>query len=64
MLKFKMGALLGFAAGWAVGSGRASEFWDQVQRRASTSSRPVPVTNGAEPYDSPTLARDGTVAGV
>jgi hypothetical protein len=36
MLKFKVGVLLGFGAGWAVGSGRASEFWSQIQERASS----------------------------
>jgi hypothetical protein len=36
MLKFKLGAILGFLAGWAVGSGKAAEL---VQRmRASTTS--------------------------
>jgi hypothetical protein len=34
MLKFKLGLLLGFAAGWAVGTGRAAELWDQMQRGA------------------------------
>jgi hypothetical protein len=36
MMKFKMGLLLGFGAGWAVGTGRAAEFWREVQDRAST----------------------------
>jgi hypothetical protein len=36
MMRFKLGLLLGFGAGWAVGSGRASEFWREVQDRAST----------------------------
>jgi hypothetical protein len=64
MLKFKLGVLLGFAAGWAVGSGRAAELWDQIQRRASTPGGPVPATDGAEPFESTTRARDRTVAGV
>lgn len=36
MLKFKLGAVLGFAAGWAVGSGRAMEMIQQMRssRRA------------------------------
>jgi hypothetical protein len=38
MLKFKLGLLLGFGAGWAVGSGRAADFWSQVQERASNRS--------------------------
>ena len=38
MLKFKLGVILGFAAGWAVGSGRAMEMWQQmrVSRGAGT----------------------------
>jgi len=35
MMRFKLGLLLGFGAGWAVGSGRAAEFWHDVQQRAS-----------------------------
>jgi hypothetical protein len=31
VLKFKLGGLLGFALGWAVGSGRAGEFLDQLR---------------------------------
>ena len=31
MLKFKFGVILGFAAGWAVGSGRAIEMWQQLR---------------------------------
>jgi hypothetical protein len=64
MFKFKMGALLGFAAGWAVGSGRAAEFWDQIQRRTSTQGTPSPATNGADPYESTRRPGDRTVASV
>jgi hypothetical protein len=35
MLKMKLGALLGFAAGWAVGSGKAKEFWEELQGKSS-----------------------------
>ena len=31
MLRFKLGAILGFAAGWAVGSGRANEMWQRMR---------------------------------
>jgi hypothetical protein len=34
MLKFKLGLVLGFAAGWAVGTGRAAALWDQIRRAA------------------------------
>jgi hypothetical protein len=33
VLRFKLGALFGFALGWAVGSGRANEFFDQLRSR-------------------------------
>jgi hypothetical protein len=36
MMRFKLGLLLGFGAGWAVGTGRAAEFWREVQDRASS----------------------------
>jgi len=62
MVKFKLGALLGFAAGWAVGSGRAAEFWEQVQRRSSTRTS-SPATNGRDtPHDGTMLADDRTIA--
>ena len=35
MLKMKLGALLGFAAGWAVGSGKAKEFWEELQGKSA-----------------------------
>jgi hypothetical protein len=42
VLRFKLGALVGFALGWAVGSGRASEFFEQLrapdERRVSDSA--------------------------
>ena len=31
MLKLKLGLLIGFAAGWAVGSGKAAELWAELQ---------------------------------
>ena len=34
MLKMKLGALLGFAAGWAVGSGKAKQFWEELQGKS------------------------------
>jgi hypothetical protein len=44
MLKFKVGALLGFGIGWAVGSGKAAAFWEDIRksaenRRASSGAR-------------------------
>jgi hypothetical protein len=37
----KLGAILGFALGWLVGSGRAAELWGQFQ--GSTGRKPVPT---------------------
>jgi hypothetical protein len=34
MLKFKLGALIGFAVGWMVGTGRAAKLWDEFQHTA------------------------------
>jgi len=39
MLKFKLGVILGFLAGWAVGSGKAAEL---VQRMRSSSTAEAP----------------------
>jgi hypothetical protein len=36
MLKMKLGALLGFAVGWAVGSGKAKQFWEEFQGKSTT----------------------------
>jgi hypothetical protein len=36
MIKFKLGLLLGFAAGWAVGSGKARELFDQARQSATS----------------------------
>ena len=47
MMRFKLGVLLGFGAGWAVGSGRAAEFWHDVQQRASTRSRTFTGRSGS-----------------
>ena len=38
MLKMKLGALLGFAAGWAVASGKAKQFWEEMQGKPATRS--------------------------
>jgi hypothetical protein len=46
MLKFKLGALVGFGLGWLVGSGRAAKLWDDLQGSAADragQSRPVAV---------------------
>jgi hypothetical protein len=62
MMRFKLGALLGFAAGWAVGSGRAAEFWEEVQRRSSNRTSSAAATNGSDrSYDGTMLADDRTL---
>jgi hypothetical protein len=45
VLRFKLGALFGFALGWAVGSGRANEFLEQL--RAPADRRIGDAGNGA-----------------
>jgi hypothetical protein len=35
MFKMKLGAIVGFALGWLVGSGRAAKLWDQFQEAAT-----------------------------
>jgi hypothetical protein len=42
MLKFKLGVILGFLAGWAVGSGRAAEL---VQRMRTSATAPGAVAS-------------------
>jgi hypothetical protein len=34
MLRFKLGALMGFGLGWLVGTGRAAKLWDEFQGSA------------------------------
>jgi hypothetical protein len=46
MFKLKLGAIVGFALGWLVGTGRAAKLWDQLQEAATRragGSRPVAV---------------------
>ena len=38
MLKMKLGALLGFAVGWAVGTGKAKQFWEELQDKQASGS--------------------------
>jgi hypothetical protein len=38
MTRFKLALLLGFALGWAVGSGRAQEFWQRMRSAAAERS--------------------------
>jgi len=45
VLRFKLGALFGFALGWAVGSGRAKEFLEQL--RAPSDRRVGETGSGA-----------------
>jgi hypothetical protein len=39
MLKMKLGALFGFAVGWAVGSGKAKQFWEEFQGKSASESQ-------------------------
>jgi hypothetical protein len=36
MMKFKLGVMLGFLAGWAVGSGKAAQMMKQLRSSPST----------------------------
>ena len=45
MLKFKVGLMFGFALGWAVGSGKAKQFWEDMQGK--------PATRPARPFGEP-----------
>jgi hypothetical protein len=50
MFKMKLGAIVGFALGWLVGSGRAAKLWDQLQEAATSraggsGSAAVPVAD-------------------
>jgi hypothetical protein len=66
MLKFKVGVLLGFALGWAVGSGRASEFWDRIQHNVmpgnKAESGPVASDTFERQLDHVVSTNDRTVA--
>jgi len=35
MLRFKLGAIIGFLAGWAVGSGKAAELVERMRASAN-----------------------------
>jgi hypothetical protein len=66
MLKFKLGAVLGFAAGWAVGTGRAAALWDQIQRAAGqraegTAPAGSSTTTFGQRADGPAKADDRSI---
>lgn len=39
MLRFKLGVLIGFVIGWAVGTGKAAELWNEISNSRPGSSR-------------------------
>ena len=57
MTKFKLGALLGFGVGWAVGSGRAADLWNQLQ---TSMARREPGPTGATETNG--FVGSGTIA--
>jgi hypothetical protein len=57
MLKFKLGVLIGFALGWAVGTGRAEEFWKEFW-----GSRGRPPTSATGPTGPRTTVSSGDSA--
>ena len=48
MLKFKLGVILGFLAGWAVGSGKAAELVERM-RSSSTAGAPGAASSVTRP---------------
>ena len=56
MLRFKLGAILGFAAGWAVGSGRAIEMWQRLR----SNRRRRPPRGGRLPVPRPGFDRSAS----
>jgi hypothetical protein len=63
MLRFKLGALIGFAIGWAVGSGRAAEFWNEISGSRRGSSRSPTGPRPTETVSSGMTARREASAG-
>jgi hypothetical protein len=63
MLRFKLGALIGFGIGWAVGSGRAAEFWNEISGSGGGASRPQAGTRPTEAVTSDMTARRESAVG-
>lgn len=57
MGKFKIGAVIGFAAGWAVGSGQAAAMW----RRMTSNDRSALSGAVVPPVERPVFERGGGV---
>jgi hypothetical protein len=47
MFRLKLGAALGFVAGWAIGSGRTVRFWDSLQQAATRRVVNRPITGAS-----------------
>jgi hypothetical protein len=63
MLRFKLGALIGFGIGWAVGSGRAAEFWNEIAGSRGGASRPQTGSRPTESVTSDMTARREAAVG-
>jgi hypothetical protein len=63
MLRFKLGALIGFGIGWAVGSGRAAEFWNEISGSQGGASRLQAGTRPTESVTSDMTARRESAVG-
>lgn len=63
MLRFKLGALIGFGIGWAVGSGRAAEFWNEISGSRGGASRSPAGPRPTESVTSDMTARREAAAG-
>ena len=49
MMRFKIGALVGLAVGWAVGSGWAAETWQRLRSRQQIMAPGDVVSSGERP---------------
>ena len=59
MFRFKIGLILGFAAGWLVATGRAAEMIDQLRARLDGRPGPdraAPLDDNGGVYDFPVRA--------
>ena len=57
MFRFKIGLILGFAAGWLVATGRAAEMVDQLRARLDRRPSPgTPIDDAGGVYDFPVRA--------
>jgi hypothetical protein len=67
MFKLKLGAALGFVAGWAIGSGRTVRFWDSLQQSVTRLVVNHPITGASGrglDADRTTVEHEREVSGI